>query len=78
MCKLPKEQTDRKIKKKALTKCYFNKHQYFFSVEFRLADGVTPNAGRVEVFYNGMWGTVCDDGFNQYAADVICRYFGYK
>ena len=48
------------------------------SALFRLAGGSQPNAGRVEVFYNGLWGTVCDDGFDQYAATVVCKYFGYR
>ena len=48
------------------------------SAAFRLVDGSRPNNGRVEVFFNGMWGTICDDSFDQYAATVACKYFGFR
>ncbi|XP_037831027.1 lysyl oxidase homolog 2b isoform X2 [Kryptolebias marmoratus] len=47
-------------------------------IQLRLAgDKRKHNEGRVEVYYNGTWGTVCDDDFNIHAAKVVCREMGY-
>jgi len=41
--------------------------------------GTERNAreGRLEVYYNETWGTVCDNGFNDIAAKVACNGLGF-
>ena len=44
----------------------------------RLQGGTYSNEGRVEVYCNGVWGTVCDDEFGYYEAITICKQLGYS
>ncbi|KAL8173917.1 UNVERIFIED_CONTAM: Lysyl oxidase 2 [Gekko kuhli] len=47
-------------------------------IQLRLAGNKRKhNEGRIEVFYNGEWGTVCDDDFSIHSANVVCRQLGY-
>ena len=60
---------------------------YFFVLDqtIRLADGTSPNEGRVEIFLKtehageqiGEWGTICDDQWDLKDAAVICRMLNY-
>jgi len=40
--------------------------------------GSTPSTGRVEIFYNGQWGTICDHGWDINDANVFCKQLGFS
>ena len=48
--------------------------------DVRLVGGLSPYEGRVEICWNGTWGTICDVFNGWYfsnAVDVVCRQLGY-
>jgi len=44
--------------------------------QIRLAGSNQAREGRLEVNYNGVWGTVCDDFFDNIDASVACLQLG--
>ncbi|XP_070801792.1 neurotrypsin-like [Pituophis catenifer annectens] len=45
----------------------------------RLTGGLHPSEGRVEIYHNGRWGCICDDGWKTgINAQVACRQLGFN
>ena len=58
---------------------YFYPLSFIIALPIRLTDGsMFPFSGRVEVYRNGVWGTMCDKYWNDNNAHVVCEQLGYK
>ena len=44
----------------------------------RLVNGASGREGLLEIFYNGEWGTICDDYWTDDEAEVACRQLGFE
>ena len=47
------------------------------TLSVRVQGGTQPYNGRVEVMYNGEWGTICNTGWDLNDARAFCRQLGY-
>ena len=43
----------------------------------RLVNGSNNGSGQVEICQFDCWGTVCDEGWDRYDANVACRQLGF-
>ena len=46
--------------------------------DVRLVNGTTLSEGRVEICYDGVWGSVCDSGWGDQDAAIVCLQLNFQ
>ena len=46
--------------------------------DLHLVNGTTFTEGRVEICYSGVWGSVCDSGWDYWDAAIVCLQMGFQ
>ena len=46
--------------------------------DVRLTNGSLPSEGRIEICFNHQWGNICDKGWDDNDANVVCGQLGFS
>ena len=57
---------------------YINTHTAQSEGDLRLVGSTACNIGRLEIFLNGEWGTVCRNRFEQREALIACSQLAFS